>query len=209
MSHGCSSDDFVSIIGKPLPEVKCDLPIMFLLENPGGDCGNGKAVTCDGVTKNPPVNHFYFSSELDHWPTTPDEIKNPYGDYFAYLMAKFGLANVYVTNCVKCEYSGDKKDPNGRYLKTAWNCMVRFLEKEIELFQPRLIVCFGRQVSDELLYKKIECSGKPLGVPFVKSPKPLLHPSTPFNPYHRKKWPWAKFVQENDRRLQKALDSLP
>lgn len=190
MSHGCSSDDFVSIIGKPLPKVKCDLPIMFLLENPGGDYGNGEAVTCNGVIKNPPINHFYFSSGLTQWPTEIADIKIHYGDYFAYLMARFGLSNVYITNCIKCKYT------DAYYDKTAENCIKRFLEREIRIFSPRLIVCFSKQVSDELLYKKIQDPGKLKKVC-------LLHPAADSRPKWRNNW--EGIVRENDTRLAKAL----
>ena len=192
MSHGCTSDDFVEIIEQPLPEIKYSEPIMFLLENPGGDYDLGDVRPCDNVAKKPPTKQFYFSSDLRRWPTSVADIKNPYGDYFAYLMAKFGLANVYITNCVKCKYRADW------YAKTADNCIARFLEREIQLFRPRIIFCFGRRSSDELLWKRIQRPNKLPDVSFHKVR--LLHPAT------RRKW--EKVVQENDRRISEALTTM-
>jgi hypothetical protein len=38
-------------------------------------------------------------------------VKHLYGDYFAYLMQRHGLGNVYITNLVKCRESDGKKIP--------------------------------------------------------------------------------------------------
>ena len=97
MSHGCSIDEIRTVLG-----VNGDFAggndqrIMFLLENPGGDYENGDGRTCDGFRKNPPVYHFYFSPNIQgKWPTTIEEIaKNPYGNYFAYLIYRYALNNV-------------------------------------------------------------------------------------------------------------------
>lgn len=195
MSHGCTSADFERIIGSRLPETKCSLPIMFLLENPGGDYDLGDNCPCDDITKQPPNKHFYFSSGLTQWPTDIADVKIHYGDYFAYLMAKFGLSNVYITNCIKCKYT------DAYYDKTAKNCIKRFLEREIRIFSPRLIVCFSKQVSDELLYKKIQYPGKLKDVHFKKVC--LLHPAADSRPKWRNNW--EGIVRENDTRLAKAI----
>ncbi len=200
MSHGCSSADFEALIGRPLPEAKCSLPVMFLLQNPGGDYENGQSITIDDVTKNPPVNHFYFAPSLTDWPTYP--CGNHYGDYFAYLMSRFGLSNVYITNCVKCKYPDTSdptlENPDKCYTDTADNCIARFLEKEIAIFRPSIIFCFGKKASDELLWKRIQSPGKLPDVQFKKVV--LLHPAT------RRRW--DNVVQGNDQRISKALDEF-
>ena len=197
MSHGCTSADFISIIGSPLPVEKCALPIMFLLENPGGDYDLGEDCMCDGIVKQPPTKQFYFSSGMGKWPNDVDEIgSNHYGDYFAYLMVKHGLSNVYITNCVKCKYEG------ASYWRTADNCMARYLTTEIDVFRPKLIVCFSTKVSDKLFYKRIECSERGCSTTKVC----LLHPSADCRPKWRGNW--RGIVKENDRRLEKALRNL-
>ena len=193
MSHGCTSDDFAEIIGQPLPKIKYSEPIMFLLQNPGGDYDLGDVCTCDNIKKKPPTKQFYFSSDLKRWPMSMADIQNPYGDYFAYLMANFGLSNVYITNCIKCKYGADW------YAKTADNCIARFLEKEITIFQPRKIFCFGgKEVSDELLWKRIQRPGKLPDVQFDKVV--LIHPAA------RKSW--EEVVQINDQKISEALATM-
>jgi DNA polymerase len=64
------------------------------------------------------------------------------------------LTGVFVTNLVKC----NPKDNNGNNrvptIIEIQNC-IPYLEKEIEFIQPRVIVLFGRIVTESLLNKKI------------------------------------------------------
>lgn len=146
MSHGCDTSDFESVIGHPVPFQKpaVDLPVMFLLEDPGGDYGLGEDVQCGGVTKKPPVNEYYFTPRDKRWPVAFGEVGDHfYGNYFAYLMCKHGLSNVYITNAIKCKLEGDKnKWPVAR------NCADRFLKREVEAFSPELVFCFGGKAFD-------------------------------------------------------------
>ena len=142
MSHGCSIDEIRTVIGiKEKFPGGYDQRIMFLLENPGGDYENGDKITCDGIRKSPPVYHFYFSPNIKgKWPTTIEEIaKNPYGNYFAYLIYRYALNNVYITNCIKCKYTGDM------YEKTKTQCVEQYLKKEIDYFKPEIVIFFGRK----------------------------------------------------------------
>jgi uracil-DNA glycosylase len=107
---------------------------------------------------------------------------------------------------VKCKYP-DTSDPKLEnplkcYADTADNCIARFLEKEIAIFRPRIIFCFGKKVSDELLWKRIQQPGKLSGVQFNKVV--LVHPAA--SDRHPPKYPsFAEVVQENDRRISKVL----
>ena len=192
MSHGCTSDDMAKIIGEPCPikGIPCPEPVMFLLENPGGVANDtGAKRKCNGVTKYPPIKQFYFSSDLTEWPTQPSQIKNPYGDYFAYLMAHHGLTNVYITNCIKCKYTG------GDYGRTAKKCIETHLQKEIDIFKPKLIICFGVKV--ENLLRKYVLKNEDA----KRSAKMrLLHPAARRSRFY--------IVDENDKRMQKALERL-
>lgn len=150
MSHGCSIDEIKKIISEPFKGTD-DRPIMFLLENPGGDYQNGCNIKYNGVEKNPPVNHFYFSPahDIKKWPTTVEEVKpNPYGNYFAYLIKRHSLNNVYIANCIKCKYSGDM------YKKTKKICVEKYLKEEIKIFAPQKIIVFGRK-AESILYSYI------------------------------------------------------
>lgn len=192
MSHGCTSDDMAKIIGKPCPIERkpCPEPIMFLLENPGGVANDtGAERKCNGVTKYPPIKQFYFSSDLTEWPTQSSQIKNPYGDYFAYLMARHGLTNVYITNCIKCKYTG------GDYGPTAKKCIETHLQKEIDIFKPKLIICFGVK-AENLLWKYVLKNEDPMRRALKMR---LLHPAA-----RRSR---IDIVGENDKRMQEALVS--
>lgn len=141
MSHGCSIDEIKEIIPEPFTG-RDNRRIMFLLENPGGDYQNGCELECNGFKKSPPVNHFYFSPNLDSvkWPTTVEEVNpNPYGNYFAYLIKRYSLNNVYITNCIKCKYTGDM------YEKTKETCVENFLQREVCIFKPDIVFFFGHK----------------------------------------------------------------
>lgn len=146
MSHAAHTTDYEDMIGSKLMP-KFDYPIMFLLESPGGDYGNGDSNIVGA--KRPPVNHFYWVSEdMDKWPI--HAVKG-YGEYFAYLMYEFGLSNVYITNMVKCSYK-EEGNPSFVPLKAndgiLINCIDEFLKKEIELFKPKIIFSYGDRVTN-------------------------------------------------------------
>jgi len=106
MSHGCDSSDFETLLG-PLPneELKINQPILFLLENPGADYGNGMPIEFRGFRKQPPLKHYYWTPNIRIWPEQIDQFNgNFYGPYFAYLMKKHHLINVYITNLIKCKW---------------------------------------------------------------------------------------------------------
>jgi hypothetical protein len=110
ISHACDSSDFEAILG-PLPSAQpIDIPIVFLLEDPGGDYGNGERFSYEGCRKQPPTNHYYWSPQVHTWPASIEELRHFYGPYFAYLMRNHGLRNVYITNLVKCNLSPAHKN---------------------------------------------------------------------------------------------------
>ena len=137
MSHGCSTDEIQKMLGVDKFDGGNEQPIMFLLENPGGDYGNGMPIG----DKCPPVKHFYFSPNIKgKWPTTIEEIaKNPYGNYFAYIIYRYALNNVYITNCIKCKYTGDM------YERTKKICVEKYLHDEVRIFDPEVVIFFGHK----------------------------------------------------------------
>ncbi len=145
MSHGCDSSDFEQVLG-PMPQEGriVEQPVMFLLENPGGDKDNGEVVPFRTFVKKPPVFHYYWTPNVDRWPTSLVEFNgNFYGPYFAYLMRRHQLRNVYITNLVKCKWvdapGAGTHDPS----PIVRHCVARHLAREIQFFGPRAIVCFG------------------------------------------------------------------
>lgn len=144
MSHGCDTDDFEKILGSSMNNGDAvKIPIMFLLEDPGGNYGNGEDRTHrdQKITKSPPVKRYYWSPSVTTWPTSMDEViedGNLYGSYFAYLMQKHSLVSVYITNVVKCK----RVDAEKRWLVED-TCVKSFLEKELKEFAPSITFCFG------------------------------------------------------------------
>ena len=78
---------------------------------------------------------------MGKWPTSIEEIaKNPYGNYFAYIIYRYALNYVYITNCIKCKYAGDIM-----YEKTKEQCVKRYLKTEIDYFKPEIVFFFGHR----------------------------------------------------------------
>jgi hypothetical protein len=159
MSHAADTSDYEELLrGAKLPEPAKHItaPIMFLLESPGGQYWNGEEVVCEGVVKEPPTNIYFWAFDpeaITTWPEQADSLRrneDRFGGYFAYLMNTFHLANVYITNVVKCglwDTTNNKFVPNRgagvvqRGVRD--NCVKRYLSREITEFDPHVIFAFG------------------------------------------------------------------
>jgi uracil-DNA glycosylase family 4 len=90
------------------------------------------------------------NSQKKEWPRQTEDFEgNFYGPYFAYLMWKHQLKNVYITNLIKCRYTREGKaraTPDNIIDK----CVRTFLEREIGYFKPKLALCFGRKAERHL-----------------------------------------------------------
>lgn len=147
ISHGCDSSDFEAVLG-PMPRqgVPIEQPVLFLLENPGGEKENGTPVHFQGCTKQPPVNHYYWTPNVQTWPSAVADFNcNFYGPYFAYLMRRHQLLNVYITNLVKCKWVADGPSGDGDTSIILKHCVDRYLTKEFEIFLPQVALCFGKR----------------------------------------------------------------
>jgi uracil DNA glycosylase superfamily protein len=151
LSHGCDTQDHERVLGSPVPPAAwghIDVPILFLLESPGGQAHNGKRLCYRGVEKIPPVKSYYYAPDPEvGWAISP---RDKYGPYFSYIMGKFGLRNVYITNAVKCGKVGASggfepftggADPTEARIRL--KCWEQFLSREIELHNPALVFAFG------------------------------------------------------------------
>lgn len=142
ISHGCSTSDYEEIL-EPLPNRpnRIDSPIMFLLENPGsGGCWE-RTIGFRGYQKKVPTKHYYWTPSIRCWPENAENVKpRSYGNFFAYLMNRHQLHNVYITNLIKCNKAGENKY---NYKKARSNCVEKWLKKEIEIFKPRFVFAFG------------------------------------------------------------------
>lgn len=60
MSHGADTSDFEIHLGE-LPKPHKDISTVLLLESPGGYYENGEPRCCEGIIKQPPVKHYYWT----------------------------------------------------------------------------------------------------------------------------------------------------
>lgn len=194
MSHACDTDDFEVLLGEKLSPVQpVNAPVMFLLEDPGGDYNLGENITFSGSTKKPPVNHYYFSTGLSSWPKSIDSLDgNFYGSYFAYIMKRHSLTNVYMTNTVKCKRVGVE---NPHIIEDV--CVRTFLAKEIAEFSPISVFCFGTKVFHGLRgrFPEQRCIC-------------LYHPSFIQNRSYTKGLSPSEAIMENERRIAEELKVL-
>ena len=191
MSHGCDSDDFERVLRSRLNRpAAITEPILFLLEDPGGDYSDiREPILFEGIEKKIPVTHYYFAPSTQSWPQTIEEViedGNRYGSYFAYIMWKYSLSNVYITNLVKCKREGVQN----RSLVEE-HCVSVFLEKELSAFLPRLIFCFGRRTFNALCYRFPE---------LTERAHYMYHPAT--------RRSLSRIASDNDERIQNALNQL-
>lgn len=167
MSHGADTEDFEKAI-TPLPENGFDASVVFLLESPGGNYGNGTSITYEGYTKEPPVNCYYWlPSPSKTWPTDQSNVDpGSYGQYFAYILAKHNLQNAYFTNMIKCSLAPKDNskafspwynvaDKNNWHSKIRSNCFDLYLKEELRLVQPQIIFYFGKSAEKMSYFNEI------------------------------------------------------
>ena len=198
MSHGCDTSDFEVLLGRQNKE-KVGYPIVFLLENPGGDYGNGEVVSFKGYKKQPPVNHYYWTPNIDTWPEDADNLPNLYGPYFAYLMSKHSLNNVYITNLIKCNIISSQKTEY-RKQDAILNCVDKWLKREIEIFLPKLMFCFGHSAEKEFKQYSNKYGWNILSLY-------LYHPSAIALAQRYNKTP-KQMITENDSQIDECLKNV-
>ena len=188
MSHGCDFADFEAIIG-PMPRdgPGVEQHILFLLENPGKDYGNGAFG----------VMGWSVLAEI-----STDRISHN-------LMWRHQLTHVYITNLVKCKYLTSEGDPARTPSYINKECVDLYLRREIEYFDPKLVVCFGRAAERGFKFAYPEISR-------IKHVY-LYHPS-----YISARWQTARkrvgetikekvqnaLIKENDELLRGAIEHI-
>ena len=200
ISHGADSSDYKKIIKK---KYKNDIPIMFVFENPGGNVEYeiGKYKTYKGIKKYIPIDHYYWVNDIEKPIIGYDKLLEGslegslYGRYIFYLIEKYELNNIYVTNLTKCKLCNVKTDEIIKNYSRVRNfCIKNIFHKELVAFKPKVIICIGsytykyfpKDLIDESIWQN--CIN-------------LYHPAARMNK--------RKIFQENDkilgRRLQKIL----
>lgn len=198
MSHGADSDDFKRIITE---NYKNDTPIMFIMRDPPPSTKPFfTSIEYKGITKEIPTKHYYWIQDYINEPITHDIIMNGsvYDLYFWYLQKHFSLNNIYITNLIKC-YSNlyHSKTPN---YKIQNNCIERYLLKEIELFNPRIIFCLDSKVHYVMTHNPMRTILKESNVLIEKLKHPALVES-----YNKNK---ENYLNENNQIIEKTLAKL-
>jgi len=212
MSHGADTEDIEKSICK-LPPGGLDVSVAFLLESPGGYYQNGSPIKHkqEGITKQPPVNHYYWTPRRPRtaWPKTASDLPSKddgdgmYGPYFAYLIATHKLYNAYFTNIIKCSLAkrdADQfvgyyvvKDSDNRDSKIRTNCFNRFLSEEMRIVNPQIVFYFGVKAKNMGYYAGLH-DLLPPATQFVR----LYHPAARCGP--------SKIIGHNDQIIQDALN---
>jgi hypothetical protein len=147
MSGPSFTEDLIKLSKKfnILPNIETNLindtPIMFLLENPGRDYNEIKYF--EKSIGNRSLN-YWFSKKKELQKDIELQPKQMYSNTFAYIINKYQLKNVMITNTVKCKPLKDYGERFKNFEDTK-RCMNNFLKKEIELFKPKVIICFGKK----------------------------------------------------------------
>jgi hypothetical protein len=159
ISHGAHSDDFFQACGQtPGQDWKRD-PVMFVFQSPGKRHRFFSAVPYGNYQKWPTGEWYWIHGPL-HLPPPPTGCPptgypdyfqggktHGYGHFVLGVMLTFKLANVYVTNLVKCglhDSSGKKTRPLKDFAPgCVRNCYDVFLRKELDIFQPKIIFAVG------------------------------------------------------------------
>jgi hypothetical protein len=204
ISHGADTSDYEQVLG-PL---KCRTypvidPILFLLADPGADYGHYREVAYSGSFKWPTVNCYYWvpPKDMRAWPENTRMLSHYYGDYFAYLMRKHDLHNVYITNVIKCGWGTNGLDPTGRR-RIVKTCYDHFLKREFSIFSPRLVVCFGRVADTWLKWCLRSNETQPLQIVCLYHPAAIRNRSQTWG-----KTP-ERMCEENNERLSPVIAQL-
>ena len=149
MSHGAHSSDFFRALKVPPNTKDWDTkPIMFVYETPSVDYGIYKDMCYDGYRKRPSKEWYWIHNDWDAL-TYPDgfggrDYRLPWS-----VALTFKLANVYMTNLVKCGLNNEEgkfKGIDSFQYEAVENCFTNFLKKEICIINPKIIFAVGSNV---------------------------------------------------------------
>ena len=154
ISHGAhSSDFFLALKNRPDTSHWHQQPIVFLYESPSLDYGIYKEVDYRGHTKRPSKDWYWIHGDQDAVEYPARFAGGQYGGFVLSAISTFKLANVYVTNLVKCglnNEAGQFKGLGAYNEECVKNCYNTILSKELAIFQPKVIFAVGAAVADWL-----------------------------------------------------------
>jgi DNA polymerase len=123
------------------------------------------------------------------------------GQFLDELLAGIGLKReeVYICNVIKCRPPGNR-DP----LKDEIEACAPYLDRQLEIIKPKLVVTLGRYSLAKFLPKASisKVRGQPIKVGNIIC-YPVLHPAAAL---HQPKWREA--IEEDFKRIPKILEEL-
>jgi len=156
ISHGAHSTDFIRALKtRPNTSDWHQQPIMFVYETPSLDYGIYKEVNYKGHKKHPSKDWYWIHKDQED-AFYPNHFKGgEYGGFVLSAIQTFRLANVYMTNLVKCglnNQDGKFKGISSYKDETITNCYSSYLEREISLIKPKVIFAVGSAVEGWVKY---------------------------------------------------------
>jgi len=146
ISHGAHSSDFFQALNEAQDVSNWHKePIIFVYETPSLDYGIYKEVSYNGYNKHPSKDWYWIHNNRSY----PEEFKRQYSEFVLNAMRTFKLANVYMTNLVKCGLNnaeGQFKGLDHFKYETIENCFSSFLKQEISILKPKIIFAMGSKV---------------------------------------------------------------
>ena len=165
ISHGAHSSDFFRACGFSSDETWKSAPVMFVYQSPGRRHDFYSEVPY-GSYRKWPTRAWYWIHGPIVLPTPPPGSRSPgypqwfhggraygYGHFVLGVILTFKLANVYVTNLVKCglnDSSGRTRPLQDFNPACVANCYGKYLKQEIDAFKPRIIFAVGAHGASRL-----------------------------------------------------------
>ena len=150
ITHGTHSSDFFRAINMEQDTSNWHHePIIFIYESPSRDYDIYKKVSYNGYKKCPSKDWYWIDRDPS-FVTYPEKFKGrEYGGFILSAILTFKLANVYITNLVKCGLNncqGKFKGLSDFKDETIENCFSNFLKEEISILKPKVIFAMGNTV---------------------------------------------------------------
>jgi hypothetical protein len=152
ISHGAhSSDFFLALKTKQDTTAWHQQPLVFVFETPSLDYGIYREVSHQGYNKHPSKDWYWIHGDQESTSYPERFCGGEYGGFVLSAIQTFKLANVYMTNLVKCGLNnkdGKFKKLSSYKDQTVKNCYSKFLEREISILKPAVIFAVGSAVED-------------------------------------------------------------
>jgi len=156
VSHGAHSSDFFLALTSPIDLTGWHQePVVFVYETPSGDDRSCSEIPFAGHKKKPSKDWYWIHNEhaLCSYPDNFRGGEYGYGHFVLSAVVTFRLANVYMTNLVKCSMNnmaGKFKPLNWFRPECIKNCYEKFLSHELAILQPVIVFAVGASVENYL-----------------------------------------------------------